>query len=172
MAVAPQVRRPARPVVIGGARNGVSTGLPKTRPQARPLAGWGVVRRRISRLTLVSVALLLVASVGIFQVLQTSRVANAGYQLRALETERTELDAEIRLLEAQIAASSNLDHLREEATGRLGMVPAGDVIRVRVSTPAPSTVPLPRRYVHLPEREPPTPRAWWEHVFESIPGLH
>jgi cell division protein FtsL len=171
-ALRPVIRRPVSSTVVGGARNGVSTGIARPLPQARPLAGWGVVRRRISRLMLLSLALLLVAALGVFQVLQTSRVASVGYTLRNLEVERQIVEADIRMLEAQIASSSNLDHLRRTAETRLGMLPADETVRVRVGVPAPSTVPLPRRYVRLPEREPIPARVWWEHVLEAIPGLH
>lgn len=168
----PAIRRPLSPTVVGGGRNGVSTGLARPLPQARPLAGWGVVRRRISRLMLVSLALLLVATLGVFQVLQTSRVASVGYTLRNLEIERQIVEADIRMLEAQIASTSNLDHLRRTAETRLGMTAPEETVRVRVDVPAPSTVPLPRRYVRVPEREPMPERVWWEHVLEAIPGLH
>src|SRR5690606_9694747 len=134
--------------------NGASTGTRRIAAPARPLpSGWGVVRRRVSGTMIVALALLAVASAGIFQVLQTSRVAEVGYALRDLETERVSLDANIRLLEARIASSSNLEHLHEQAVDRLAMVPAQDTLRITVDVSAPSVVPLPRRYVETPERE-------------------
>ncbi|MEX2446370.1 MAG: hypothetical protein WD734_03440 [Dehalococcoidia bacterium] len=140
---------------------------------ARPLPDkWGVARRRLSRLMLVSIALLLVAAVGLFQVLQTSRVAAIGYDVRALELERQALDADIRLLEGQIASSSNLEALRNEATTRLGMVAPEARVRVGVDTPAPAVVPLPRRYVPLYEPATPPDVSWWEDFFDRVPGLH
>jgi 2-methylaconitate cis-trans-isomerase PrpF len=121
---------------------------------------------------LMSIALLIVGVVGLFQVLQTTRVAATGYDVSALEREQTALDADIRLLEAQIAAHSNLEQLREQATTRLGMVPADRQVHVSVDTPAPAIIPLPRRYVPEPERQDPPSIAWWEHVQARIPGLH
>lgn len=152
--------------------NGASTGVARPSERARALpSGWGVARRRISNTMIVAVAMLTVATAGIFQVLQTSRVAEVGYQLRALQTERESLDAEIRLLEAQVAESSNLEHLREQAESRLGMVPPVDDLSITVDTPAPEVVPLPRRYVEIPEQETPPEPTWWEEFIGSLPGF-
>ncbi len=139
-------------------------------PRALP-RGRGVIPRRFSRLTIISVALLAIAVVGLVQVLQTSRIATIGYDVRALELERQSLSAEIRVLETEIASSTNLDFLRSEAIGRLGMVPAGDRVRMSVDVPAPGSVPLPRRYVPDQQYEAlPTP-SWWESLLGKLPGI-
>ncbi len=175
MAAVPGTERPGRlrPRVTAGA-NGAATGAGRTPTVAgRPLpSGWGVVRRRISNTMIVAVAMLALASAGIFQVLQTSRVAEVGYQLRALETERESLDAEIRILEARIAQSSNLEHLREQAEGRLGMVLPQEELSITVDVPAPAVVPLPRRYVETPAEEAPPEPTWWEEFIGSLPGFN
>ncbi|MSQ30825.1 MAG: hypothetical protein EXR64_02200 [Dehalococcoidia bacterium] len=142
-------------------------------PNARAIpAGWGVARRRISRFTLASFALLAVAALGLVQVLQTTKVAATGYQVSALEREQQDLDADIRLLEAQIAASSNLEQVQREATTRLGMTRPQARVRVSSDVPAPAIVPLPRRYIPAQTREAPLSVAWWERVLGVIPGMH
>jgi len=120
----------------------------------------------------VALALLAVATAGIFQVLQTSQVAAVGYTLRDLEQERDSLDAQIRLLEARVADSSDLEHLRAQATDRLGMVPAQDSMRIQIETAAPEVVPMPRRYVQAPEHEAAPEPSWWEELIGSIPGFN
>lgn len=160
-----------RPRITAGA-NGASTGIGRQAAPARPLAsGWGVARKRLSNTMIVAVAMLTIATAGIFQVLQSSRVAEVGYQLRALETERESLDANIRLLEARIAGSSNLEHLREQAEGRLGMVQPVEDLSITVDVPAPAVVPLPRRYVETPISEAPPEPTWWEEFIGSLPGF-
>ena len=140
---------------------------------ARPMPeGWGVTRRRVSRFTLASFALLAVALLGLVQVLQTTQVAETGYEVRALEREQQNLNADIRLLEAQIASSSNLEQIQKDATTRLSMVRPAQKVRVAESVPAPSIIPLPRRYVPAQEREAPPPVSWWERVMGIVPGLH
>ncbi len=172
MAAVPGTERgPLRPRVTAGA-NGASTGVGRPATTARPLpGGWGVVRKRMSNTMIIAVAMLAVGAAGIFQVLQTSRVAEVGYQLRALETERESLDAQIRLLEARIAGSSNLEHLREQAEGRLGMTQPVDELSITVDVPAPAVVPLPRRYVQAPAEETPPEPTWWEEFIGSLPGF-
>lgn len=171
MAAIPGARQPLRPRITAGA-NGATTGAPRPAAPARPLpSGWGVVRKRVSGTMIVALALLTVASAGIFQVLQSSRVAEVGYALGDLEQERESLDAQIRLLEARLAQSSNLKHLHYEAVDRLGMVPAQDTLRITVTVPAPEVVPLPRRYITVPEQEAAPEPAWWEELIGSIPGF-
>lgn len=148
-------------------------GQPAMPGAVRPMPdGWGVARRRISRFTVASFALLAVGVVGLVQVLQTTQVAATGYEVRALEREQQNLDADIRLLEAQIASSSNLEQIQKDATTRLGMVRADQKVRVAADVPAPAIIPLPRRYVPTQETKEPPGVAWWERMLGVIPGLH
>ncbi len=172
MTTFPGVRRPRVANPVSPMRTGAATGITRPGGVIRQLPeGWGVVRRRISRTMLAGLALLTVAGVGIFQVLQTSNVANTGYEVRRLEAERADLDAEIRLLEAQLASSANLEYLRKTSSERLGMAPAKDRLRIAVDTAAPDVVPLPRRYVPEVEARPAPRRSWWDSVIEALPGL-
>lgn len=180
MATLPRVGAQAEsapPRRAAGGRVGASTPVQEAMPRRAPgptrtlPSGWGVARRRLSRTMVVALALLTVASAGIVQVLQSSRVAEVGYTLRELEQTRETLDAQIRLLEARIAESSNLEHLREQAVTRLGMAPAEESMRIRVDTPAPQVVPLPRRYVQITEQTVPEPPSWWEELIGSLPGF-
>ena len=134
--------------------------------------GLGHLVRRVSSFLVLALVLLAVGGLGLFQVLQSSRLAEAGYGVRALEGERTRLQSEIRLLEAGVAGSSNLEHVYTEAVERLGMVEPEQTLHVTVGVPAPDAVPLPRRYVQ--EAEPPPPPAeptWWESLLRRLPGF-
>lgn len=134
--------------------------------------GWGVARPRLSRTMTAALALLAVAVVGLTQVLQTSSVAATGWNIRTMEAERQDLDSENRLLEARLAQNANLDHLRRTAAERLGMVPAGDTVKIKVDAEAPNVVPLPRRYVTPVEPREAPKRTWWEAVLGAIPGVN
>jgi hypothetical protein len=118
------------------------------------------------------VLLAAVGGVGLLQVFQTSRAASMGYELTALERERAQLSAEVRLLEAEIAQAIHVDHIRQEATTRLGMVRPQQTIQVAVSAPAPRVVPLPERYI-APVEAPPAPKqhAWWENLLLGAPWI-
>jgi hypothetical protein len=159
--------RPSAPPAAAPGRSRRAAEREATRELPR---GRGVVRRRISGFAIISVALLLIAGVGLLQVLQTSWITTVGYQVRALEVERQSLDSEIRVLEAQIAASTNLDQLHQQAVQRLGMAPPEERMRIAVDVSAPHGMPLPRRYVEEPVLEPPPERAWWEAVMSRLPG--
>lgn len=120
---------------------------------------------------LVGLILLTVAFFGLMQVLQTSQVATTGFEIRTLQTERTRLEAEIRLLEASIAEQSELERVRDEAMTRLGMVEPETKVRVSVDERAPAVVPLPRRYVEPVTVVDVDEPAWWEPLLERLPGF-
>ena len=112
-----------------------------------------------------------VAAVGLLQVSQTSRVTTIGYELRALEIERSALAARVRLLEAEIAGIARIDQVRHEAVTRLGMTEPEQTLRIAVAVPAPRVIPMPERYVVVepaPERG---AGAWWEQFLRRLPGF-
>lgn len=148
-------------------RNGISAPAPERVLEHAPPGG-GV---HLPKLVLIGVALIGVATLGLLQVLQTSQVATAGFELRTLHATRAGLESQNRLLEAEIASQSQLERIHEEAVTRLGMIEPGRTLRVSVDQPAPSTVPLPRRYVDAAPVIEEEPAAWWEPLLERIPGF-
>ena len=116
------------------------------------------------------VVLLALAAIGTLQVLQTSETVATGYELRALETKRSRLAAEIRLLEAEVAESARVSEV-EAAAIELGMVRPERTMRLAVGVAAPTSQSLPGRYiVRQPEADPPA-LAWWEQLLGTLPGL-
>ncbi len=143
------------------------------RPQERPLPRRGAVPiPRFPTLLVCALLLAAVGGVGLLQVLQTSRAASIGYELTALERERTRLAAEVRLLEADIAEAIHVDHIRQEAITRLGMVRPEQTLQVAVTTLAPRVVPLPERYVAEVTPPPPVEQSsWWEDLLRNAPWV-
>ena len=143
------------------------------RPQERPVPRRGVVPiPRFPALLVSALLLAAVGGVGLLQVLQTSRAASMGYELTALERERAQLSAEVRMSEAEIASAIHIDHIREEATTRLGMVRPEQTMQVAVNAPAPRVVPLPERYVAQVEAPPVVERrSWWEDLLRAAPWI-
>ena len=115
--------------------------------------------------------LLATGAVGSLQVLQSSRIATVGYELRTLERQRAELGAQARLLEAEIASMANLERVHERAVNELGMVAAEDEVRIAVSVATPAVVPMPERYVRETPLPPEEPAPWWDRVLGSLSGL-
>ncbi|MDA1003536.1 MAG: hypothetical protein O3B31_09365, partial [Chloroflexi bacterium] len=148
------------------------------RSRSLPPAGGGLgVRRtvgRASRLLVISIALLAVGSLGTLQVLQSSRVAGVGYEIRALESERSNLSAAVAQLEAQVATRSNLERVHTEAVARLGMVRPAEIVSVSVSVEVavPPVVPLPRRYVAPTDAAAVAGPGWLERFMGTLPGFN
>jgi hypothetical protein len=84
-------------------RNGILAPAPPTHARERTPSGGG---GGAYQLLFISLALSTVAVAGLLQVLQTSHVATAGFELRTLQAERSTLQSEIRLLEAAVADRS------------------------------------------------------------------
>ena len=126
---------------------------------------------RLPSVLLASLALATVAGVGLLQVIQSSRAASAGYEIGRLEDRRAELNAQMRILEVEVANMSHSDRIRQQATTRLGMVPADRTITVAVGVPAPRVAPMPERYVPAVQVIGPLPRPWWTTLLESLPGI-
>jgi cell division protein FtsB len=128
--------------------------------------------RHLPGTLLAGVALLILAAVGLLQVLQTSRATTAGYQLRDLENERQTLSAEIRLLESGIAQQVRVDEVHKAAVERLGMVPPQQTLHIAVDTPAPPSMPLPDRYVVEPQPLESPSLSIWEQFLRKLPGFN
>ncbi len=140
------------------------------RAAGRPaVPGFGA---RIPLLFLAALVLIAVTATGLLQVLQTSRTATIGYEMRQLEAERATLAAEVRLLEAEVAEISLIDGIRQIAVERLGMVEPEQTLRIAVTTPAPRRIPMPERYVSWDPPPPPVAAAWWEQLLNRLPGLN
>lgn len=89
----------------------------------------------LRRLFSLTFALALVAFAILLPVVQSSDEAAQGYRIRALEQQKSDLDAQIYAGQAKIAQLGALARIDNEARNRLGMVPASDVVAVTVDVP-------------------------------------
>ena len=131
------------------------------------------LRSSLSRTVLLGVVLLILGSLGVFQVLQTSQVATLGYKLSALEYERAQLQAEIRQIQVAIANEGTQVASRQRAEQGLDMVPAEPAFRISVDELAPVGATVPRRFVQPPEAletEALRSSAWWERLLAQLLG--
>ena len=139
------------------------------RPRGGAVPSLGLLHQ-LPGLLLAALALGAVAGVGLLQVLQSSRAASAGYEIRRLEDQRDDLRAKTRLLEVEVANMAQADRIRQQATTRLGMVPAEQSMRVAVGVPAPRVAPLPERYIPAVKAIAPTNPPWWSLLLENLLG--
>jgi cell division protein FtsL len=114
------------------------------------------------------VAVTLVTTIALLQVLQSSSVANTGQQMQRLQSERDLLASEAHQLEAEVAALSSLDRTERAARDRLEMVPAKRIEYVSVPVEAPPGPLLPRPVVNQRPEEPAS-QAWWQSLLKALP---
>jgi len=133
----------------------------------RPLARtsfrlWSL--RRILALAFGAVALL-----GLLQVIETSDATSTGYTIRRLDQERLDLAAQVHGLEAEVASLTSLERVEREARGRLGMVPAENVLYLEVDTPPPRQQPVPRRLSGSDDSAAESGTSWWQALLKALP---
>ncbi len=101
-------------------------------------------------------------------VLQKSGVTARGFDVQRIEVRQTELSAEIRLTEKDIAALTSLDRIERRARD-LGLAPGTDPYFVTVDEAGPAPAKIPAEY--LPGPAPKTGEAdpWWRSLFSWMP---
>lgn len=133
------------------------------RPLSRPLS------QPLSLRPVLLGAFLVIALVGLLQVVQTSGVTSTGYSLRSLEQERLARQAQVHQLEAEVAALTSMERIESEARGRLGMVAPAEVETLEVHKQPPAQQLIPQRY--FPEAAESTPKAgsWQQRLLRLLP---
>ena len=114
----------------------------------------------------IAAVLIVAAAIALLQVFQSSSFTNTGQAIQNLEAQRIESTAHVHQLEAEVAALSSLDRVERNARERLGLVPARNVVYVRVDVAAPTDPLLPRPVV-----APPTPGAPHESIWRRLLDL-
>jgi hypothetical protein len=88
--------------------------------------------------------------------------------MQRLETQKSDLNAQIHELEAEVAALSSLDRTERAARERLGMAPARAIEHLEVDVAPPSGVLLPRPLV-APETTGTDSEPWWLSFVRVLP---
>ena len=115
-------------------------------------------------------AFLVVASLGLLQVIQTSSATTTGYNLQRLEDERSATQAEVPQLEAEVAVLTSIDRIDREARDRLGMVPADNTMTLSVEKQAPAQQLVPLRFLTEQSEAPQVKStAWWRKLLGLLP---
>lgn len=117
----------------------------------------------------IAVVLALAAAIALLQVLQSSSFTQTGHELLRLEREKATLNAQIRLLEADVAALASLDRTERAARERLGMVPPARIEYIQVGVPSPSGPLLPRPLVAPTSESGERGLPWWQTLLEALP---
>ena len=132
-------------------------------PAATPLASAWVPRRAIAT------ALFIVVAIALLQVAQSSGIVHTGQTLLRLERQKTDLEATVRGLEAEVASLSSLERVDRAARDRLGMVAAESSDYVSVSVAAPAGVFLPRPIIAVDQSALDATDPWWQPFIRALP---
>ena len=111
---------------------------PFPRPLIRPRGAWIIAA---------VAAMVLVVVVAGAQVDQVMRLTSTGYEIDALEQQRSEKLAANHELEAEVARLSSLARVEIEARVRLGMEPAKSRFYIEINPPLPERQTVPTRYL-------------------------
>jgi cell division protein FtsL len=114
-------------------------------------------------------AFLVVASLGLLQVIQTSNATTTGYTLQRLEDERSATQAEVHQLEAEVAVLTSIDRIAREAGGRLGMVPADSTMTLEVHKQPPEQQLVPLRFLTADRAPEVKTSSWWQKLLGLLP---
>jgi cell division protein FtsL len=114
-------------------------------------------------------AFLVVASLGLLQVIQTSNATTTGYNLQRLEDERSATQAEVHQLEAEVAVLTSIDRIAKEAGDRLGMAPAGNTMTLEVHKQPPAQQLIPLRFVAASKTPEIKTSSWWQKLLGLLP---
>ncbi len=90
-------------------------------------------------------------------------------EMARLQQERTQWEARMRELEAQVAYLASLERIEREARQRLGMAPPEEVIYLLVDAPAPATPELPPALLPPLAEGKESGRPWWERLLRWLP---
>lgn len=126
--------------------------------QRRARAAW-VFELGPEKLTLATI--LLVSVTSLLYLTQASRVAATGYDISFAEARRSELEREQQALLVKVAQLQSLARIEEEATSKLGMVPAPLPEFLRAKSPEVDFDAAITRAERAARHEPP---SWWEPV--------
>jgi cell division protein FtsL len=118
----------------------------------------------INGATMVSIAAIALTIIGLLYLIQTSQVAELGYDMSRLQTQRDSLSLEISELQYEMARYESLQTVERVAEERLGMTPMTNYEFIAVQEPA-------QRELTLPEPEQFASKSLTERVFHALAGI-
>jgi hypothetical protein len=103
-------------------------------------------------------------------VLQNSTATTRGFDVQRLEAQQALVAAEIRALEADVAALQSLSRIEQRAR-ELGLVPGTDPVYITVDVPGPAPARIPSEYLPRPTASGDGPAPWWQSLIgRLLPG--
>lgn len=122
-----------------------------------------------SLIALLPTTVAIVSLASLLLVVQTSRVATAGYDLNRQAQIRDEWRNRSYQLEAEVAHLQSLERIEKEAIARFKMKPATEYVYVQVAEPSkavPASESQPPDHKGKPTQE--TRRRWWDALLHPL----
>jgi cell division protein FtsL len=114
--------------------------------------------------TMVAIAAIALTVIGILYLIQTSEVAQLGYDMSRLQTQRDSLTLEISELEYEIARYESIQTIEEYATSRLGMAPMTNYEFIELQEPSQRNLTVPEPV----ERDTP---SFFDRLLDALMGV-
>jgi cell division protein FtsL len=114
--------------------------------------------------TMVAIAAIALTVIGILYLIQTSEVAQLGYDMSRLQAQRESMTLEISELEYELARYESLQTVEEVAVTQLGMTPMNNYEFIEIQEPAQRNLVLPDPVEHH------TPSVF-ERVLDAVLGV-
>lgn len=118
----------------------------------------------INGATMVAIAAIALTVIGILYLIQTSEVAQLGYDLSRLQAQRDDITMELSELEYEVARYESLQTVEEVAVTELGMTPMSNYEYIEIQQPAERNLSVPEPA----EGEDPT---FFERVVDAVLGV-
>jgi cell division protein FtsL len=129
---------------VAAADASIQHGVERVRRQARPYIS-------LNGAAMVGIAALAIGVIGILYLIQTSQVAELGYQLSHLQSQHDDLALDNSRLAYQVGRYESLDTIQQVATQQLGMTHLENYQFLQVQRPPQENlIPLPAE--HFPNR--------------------
>jgi hypothetical protein len=139
------------PHPLGGQRRGI--------PLPRPATGinWWLLS-----------AVIVAAFAAMLPVIQNSSATSQGFDLQAYQRQEAALQAQISLLEGDVARLTSLTRIERRARD-IGLGEASDPIFVSVNEPGPAPAKLPAEFLPRPAAQLGEPESFWKSLINWLP---
>lgn len=118
----------------------------------------------INGATMVVIAAIALTVIGILYLIQTSQVAQLGYDLSRLQTQRDTMTLEIAELEYEVARFESLQTVENVAVDRLGMTPMSSYAFIDLREPA-------QRNLEIPPVAESESRSFFDRIADALLGV-
>ena len=119
--------------------------------------------------TLLIISALVIGAAAIIPLVQSSIATSTNGNVRRLEQQRDDWQAQIQELELEVATKAGLNHIENEAKTKLKMVEPKETRYIPVAAQAPASRRLPSRYLPPAPDERQAEPGIWEQLLHWLP---